>query len=184
MKTLKEYLTEAKKTYAVRVKIAGDLPESFDSKFKSLMSKYEMVGMKKLGTTPVQEHPHEFPRIKNSEVHIFDVEAMYPISFPQLEQVVSETFGLSQYNVKVKHPADTTEQETPEPTKEPKITDGEYKDDPAQGSAPSYGDKFNMSLFKELMKSRTESERPSTGTGKVVDMGKDHSVSPIVPNKK
>ena len=30
MKTLKEYLTEAKKTYAVRVKIAGDLPESFD----------------------------------------------------------------------------------------------------------------------------------------------------------
>ena len=184
MKTFKEYLTESKKTYAVRVKIAVDLPESFDSKIKSLMSKYEMTGMKKIGTTPVQEHPHEFPRIKNSEVHIFDVEAMYPMSFPQIEQVVSETFGISQYNVKVKHPADTTEEVMPEPSKEPKLDDSEYKDDPAKGVAPAVGDEFNMSLFKELMKSRTESERPSTGAGKVVEMGKGNDTSPIVPNKK
>ena len=67
---------------------------------------------------------------------------------------------------------------------EPKLDDSEYKDDPAKGVAPAVGDEFNMSLFKELMKSRTESERPSTGAGKVVEMGKGNDTSPIVPNKK
>ena len=32
MKTFKEYLAEAVKTYQARIKIAGELPENFDSK--------------------------------------------------------------------------------------------------------------------------------------------------------
>jgi hypothetical protein len=186
MKTLKDYLTESKKTYAVRVKIAGDLPESFDSKFKTMMSKYEVVSMKKTATTPIQEHPHEFPRIKNKEVHIYDVESAYPISFPQLEQVVSEAFGIAQDHIRVKHPADTTEEPAPEPTKEPRLMDADYNDDPAKGVEPTFGDKYNMSLFKELMSDRKESER-ETGTkttDKIVDMGEGNNASPIVPNKK
>jgi len=43
-----------------------------------------------------------------------------------------------------------------------------------------------MSLFKELMSDRKESER-ETGTkttDKIVDMGEGNNASPIVPNKK
>ena len=36
MKTFKEYLAEAVKTYQARIKIAGELPENFESKLKIL----------------------------------------------------------------------------------------------------------------------------------------------------
>ena len=111
MKTFKEYLAESTKTYAVRVKIAGDLPENFDKRLQDYMSKYETIEFKKVGTTPVQEHPHEFPRIKNQEVSIYDVEASYPISFQQLETTLADEFGISFHNLKVKHPNDPTEEQ-------------------------------------------------------------------------
>ena len=119
------------------------------------------------------------PNVKN-----FDHESSWIYFLSNILNMNCETFGISQYNVKVKHPADPTEEVMPEPSKEPKLDDSEYKDDPAKGVAPAVGDEFNMSLFKELMKSRTESERPSTGPGKVVEMGKGNDTSPIVPNKK
>ena len=170
MKTFKELLAESTKTYAVRVKIAGDLPEGFEAKFKDYMTKYETVEFKKVGSTPVQEHPHEFPRIKNKEVAIYDVETSYPISFPQLEGVLSEHFGLSLDHVKVKHPADVTEiMPDDEGEYESKLMDTEFKDAPNLDQ-PLYGDEYNMSLFKELMKDRSE-QSATQDEGKVVSMG-------------
>ena len=47
MKTFRELLAESTKTYAVRVKIAGDLPEAFEKKLKDYMTKYEVVEFKR-----------------------------------------------------------------------------------------------------------------------------------------
>ena len=169
MKTFRELLAESTKTYAVRVKIAGDLPEAFEKKFKDYMTKYEVVEFKKVGSTPVQEHPHEFPRIKNKEVAIFDVETSYPMSFPQLEGVLAEQFGLSLDHVKVKHPADVTEiMPDDEGEYESKLMDNEYKDYPK--TEPTFGDEYNMSLFKELMKDRSE-QSATQEAGKLISMG-------------
>jgi len=169
MKTFRELLAESTKTYAVRVKIAGDLPEAFEKKFKDYMTKYEVVEFKKVGSTPVQEHPHEFPRIKNKEVAIFDVETSYPISFPQLEGVLAEHFGVSADHIRVKHPADVTEiMPDDEGEYESKLMDGEYKDSPK--TEPTFGDEYNMSLFKELMKDRSE-QSATQEAGKLVSMG-------------
>ena len=169
MKTFRELLAESTKTYAVRVKIAGDLPEAFEKKFKDYMTKYEVVEFKKVGSTPVQEHPHEFPRIKNKEVAIFDVETSYPMSFPQLEGVLAEQFGLSLDHVKVKHPADVTEiMPDDEGEYESKLMDNEYKDSPK--TEPTFGDEYNMSLFKELMKDRSE-QSATQEAGKLISMG-------------
>ena len=68
MKTFKEFLLEANKTYAIRIKVAGDLPENFEANLKDCMGKYESISVKKVGATPIQEHPQEFPRLKNKEV--------------------------------------------------------------------------------------------------------------------
>ena len=184
MKTFKEFLAESHKTYMARVKVAGELPKSFESKLKEMMVKYDTVSFKKVGSTPIQEHPHEFPRLKNQEVAIFDIEAHYPMSHQMLEQLISETFGIPQDHVKVKHPADPTEtDEQPEGEYKSKLEDSEYKDDTSI-SKPMYGDEYNMSLFKELMKSRKDSDREDVqGEGKVVDMGADDKVVPV-PNKK
>jgi len=182
MKTFKEFLAESTKTYQARVKIAGDLPQGFESKLKDMFKKYETVSFKKVGSTPVQEHPHEFPRLKNQEVSIFDIEANYPMSFQMLEQSLADAFGLSQDYIKVKHPADPTE-ETVEPNHDSKLADTEYKDDTAINK-PLYGDAYNMSLMKELMNARKDSDRSDVqGKGKTVDMGKEDTASPV-PNKK
>lgn len=187
MKTFKEFLAESTKTYQARVKVAGDLPEGFESKLKDLLKKYETVSFKKVGSTPVQEHPHEFPRLKNQEVTIFDIESQYPMSFQMLEQTLAETFGLSQYNIKVKHPADPTETDVASDQEyNTKLsTDPEYKDDTAINK-PLYGDAYNMSLMKELMNARKDSGRDDVkgwGDGKVIDMGKEDTATPV-PNKK
>lgn len=185
MKTFKEFLTESIKTYAVRIKVAGELPESFETKLKTMMGKYEVSSFKKVATTPIQEHPHEFPRLKNEEVHIFDVESMYPMIFPQLEQLISEMFGMSPSYIKVKHPADPTETEPKEETEYvSKLSDNEYKDDTSI-EKPLFGDEYNMSLFKEIMDARKTNDREGTqGDGKIIDMGAGDTKSPIVPNKK
>jgi hypothetical protein len=167
MKTFKEYLAEAVKTYQARIKIAGELPENFESKLKNYMTKYETINFKKTTSTPVQEHPHEFPRLKNVEVSIFDVETGYPVGYQQLESVLKDEFGIAGDHIRVKHPTDPTEIKPEEKEYEPKLTDAEYKDDTA-GDEPLFGDEYNMSMFKELMKSRKE-EETHQGEGKIVE---------------
>ena len=122
-----------------------------------------------MASTPIQEHPHEFPRLKNMEVTIFDVDAEYPIGFQQLEEVLTAQFGISPDHLRVKHPNDQTELTTDEDGEyEPKLTDAEYKDAPST-EEPLYGDEYNMSLFQELMKERKK-EETSEGDGKTVEM--------------
>ncbi len=48
MKTFKEYLAEAVKTYQARIKVAGELPENFEAQLKNYMTKYETIEFKKL----------------------------------------------------------------------------------------------------------------------------------------
>ena len=169
MKTFKQYLAEAVKTYQARIKIAGDLPEKFESKLKTYMDKYESISFKKTASTPVQEHPHEFPRLKNVEVTIFDVETAYPVSYQQLESVLKDEFGIVGDHIRVKHPTDPTEETFDDKEYDTKLsTEPEYKDDTASDK-PLYGDEYNMTMFKELMRTRKE-EESHEGDGKVVEM--------------
>ena len=48
MKSFKEYLTESKKTYDFRIKIAGDLPEGADKMMKTALEKFGVEAHKKL----------------------------------------------------------------------------------------------------------------------------------------
>lgn len=180
MKTFTEYLAESTKTYDVRIKIAEYGIEA--NELKKLLDKYQIVSFKKTTTTPVQEHPHEFPRLKNKEVSIYDATVAYPVSFAQLEQSLSEILSIPQDHIKVKHPADPTE-ETVEPNYDSKLMDTEYKDDTAINK-PLYGDAYNMSLMKELMNARKDSDRSDVqGDGKTVDMGEEDKSTPV-PNSK
>ena len=45
MKKFAEYLTESKKTYKFKVRVAGDLPEGFEDRLESSMTKYDIVGI-------------------------------------------------------------------------------------------------------------------------------------------
>ena len=171
MKTFKEYLAEAVKTYMARIKIAGELPENFEANLKNYMTKYETLNFKKTASTPVQEHPHEFTRLKNVEVNIYDVETAYPVGYQQLESVLKDEFGIAGDHIRVKHPTDPTEIKPEEKEYEPKLTDAEYKDDTAEDK-PLFGDEYNMTMFKELMADRKKDETHE-GDGNVVEPKED-----------
>ena len=67
MKTFKEYLAEAVKTYQARIKIAGELPENFESKLKILGIKITREFNKKTLTNKefkTSSDPADIPRYK------------------------------------------------------------------------------------------------------------------------
>ena len=68
MKTYTQYLSEAKKTYSFKVKVAGDLPESFADDLKARLDNRGIMQFEQMKTTPVTEVPHDFPTLKNMEV--------------------------------------------------------------------------------------------------------------------
>jgi hypothetical protein len=74
MKSFTEYLTESKKTYEFKIKVAGDLSEGFSTELKSAMEKFAVVKLSNGKRTPIQEVPLDFPNLKNSHVTVFDLE--------------------------------------------------------------------------------------------------------------
>ena len=84
MKTFKEYLAEGKKSYSFKIKVAGDLPEDFQSNLKTSLERCKVMKMEKLSTTPIQALPMDFPTMKNCEVHVFEVACEYPITGPEI----------------------------------------------------------------------------------------------------
>ncbi len=47
MKSFTEYLTESKKTYEFKIKVAGDLSEDFSSDLNTAMEKFSVVKLGK-----------------------------------------------------------------------------------------------------------------------------------------
>jgi hypothetical protein len=78
MKNFKEYLSESKKQYPFKIKVAGEFSKEQEKTLESLLGRYAVVKFKKSTTTPVQELPLDFPQVKNCEVHIYEVTLDYP----------------------------------------------------------------------------------------------------------
>ena len=84
MKTLKEYIAESKKVYSFKIKVAGDLPESFQENLKQSLERCKVIKLEKIKSTPIQALPLDFPTMKNVEVHMFEVMCEYPITAPEI----------------------------------------------------------------------------------------------------
>jgi hypothetical protein len=102
MKSFKEYLTESKKTYEFKVKIAGNIPKDFATNLKTALGQFQVEGIKNAKRTPIQESPVDFPNAKFSEVTVFDVVLKYPCNSPTVAGVISEKLGINSKNVVVK----------------------------------------------------------------------------------
>jgi hypothetical protein len=102
MKSFTEYLTESKKTYAFKLKFAGDLEEGFSDKLKSAMDRFAVVKLSSGKRTPVQEVPLDFPGLKNTNVTVFEVEVHYPTTPQVLEAYLSQVCCVTPSTVKVR----------------------------------------------------------------------------------
>ena len=110
MKSFKEYLSESKKTYNFKVKVAGDFTTEQESKMKTLLDRYEVSSFKKATKTPVQQLPLDFPQIQNCEVSIFEIALDYPSTQFELTEYLAHNLGIVKNRIVVKSPNEPSEE--------------------------------------------------------------------------
>lgn len=152
MKSFKDYLTESKKQYDFRIKIAGDMTTEDESTLKSGLDKYAVTAFKKVGKTPIQKLPLDFPQVKNCEVNIYEVTLDYPTTQFELTEYISQHCGINRSHLAVKRPGEPSEeyQEPAEVRKGALLDDADYKESPNAKFEDFYGDKYNSGFVKEL----------------------------------
>ena len=182
MSTLKHYLNESAKEYDFRIKIAGDVADDFTTRMETALQKYDVKKLSAGKKTPIQEHPLDFPQLKNISVNIFDLTTNYPVSAHALKEYIADYMRVSPAMVVVKKPGEPSEEYQADMNKT-----SEYKNmlnTIEMGSAGDvkpeemFGDKANMSLLKELLKDRDERYKIEKGTDSKVQKTQEKEDKP------
>lgn len=190
MKTFKNYLQESTsaKKYDFRVKVAGDFTSEQESKLQTMLARYQVETFKKIGTTPIQELPLDFPQVKNCEVSIYEVSLNYPTTQQELTEYLSTGLEVSRQKLVVRRPGEPTEEYQhieANPRTGALLDDPNYKEAGDPKFEDYYGDKYNSGFVKELndllklqRKARGE-EIPTEGAAKYNTDTPAHTESPI-----
>jgi len=171
MKTFREYLSESKKIYSFKVKVAGDIPEDFEKNLKERLEKHKVITFEKMKTTPVQKTPLDFPELVNKEVTTYDVVLEYPVTSPEISNDIRD-MGVEESCYRVRGSGEPSEadqlQIDAEPSGESVLIDNEYKDGVDAKHKDYFGDEFNKSFLKDLSKASKERDKePGKGEYKL-----------------
>ena len=158
MKSFKEYLTESKKVYEFKVKIAGDV-ENASETIKSALSMYKVESCSAGKRTPIQESPVDFPEHNNVNVTMYDVTTAYPANSAQVRAAIAQALKITETCVKVRTPAEEAECELNHQHDEKSGEALLEKDYPAENNQNMVGNNRTMELLKELSKVRHELEQ-------------------------
>ena len=155
MKTFKEHLSESKKQYDFRVKIAGTVTTEQESAMKTLLGRFtdsETLGSMKTSKTPIQAVPLDFPQAKNCEVHIYEFSLDYPTTQQELTEYLATELGIGKQSLVVRKPGEPSEeyQQVTEPREGALLDDPDYKEAGSPKFEDYYGDKYNTGFVKEL----------------------------------
>jgi len=155
MKTFKEYLTESKKTYDFRIKIAGDMTSEKEDTMKRLLGRFtneNTLQSFKKSKTPIQAVPLDFPQVKNCEVNIYEVTLDFPTTQYELTEYLATELGIGKSHLVVRRPGEPSEEyQTPAPERTGALLDDpDYKEAGNANFEDFYGDKYNSGFVKEL----------------------------------
>ena len=109
MKSFKEYLTEGKKIYEFKVKIAHDCPKDTVAKLKAALGEFHVTSVSAGKSVPIQERHSEFPEHRNIAMTVFDITTDYPATNKQIQDKIAAVLNLSHASVKVKNLAEEAE---------------------------------------------------------------------------
>ena len=164
MSTFKDYLTESAKSYDYKVKVAGTIADDFASRMETALQKFELAKMSAGKKTPIMTLPLDFPQLSNESVTIFDVTTNYPVAVNTLKEYLSDYMNINASLIVVRKPGEPTEEYQADmqigqkSEYANKLLDIEMKDAPKVKAEDFYGDKYNMGLLKELMKSKADNK--------------------------
>jgi hypothetical protein len=160
MKSLKEFITESKKTYSFRIKVAGDIPESFEEKLHASLQRYGCQGVKKVGSSPIQKQVKDFPDLENTEVTVFENTCDYPVTPQEISVAIKNNLAMEYSHFRVRNVNDPYEAQESSATDEPSgksvLNDPNYKDVEKVNAKDYFGDDFNKSFLKDLTKASKE----------------------------
>ena len=164
MSTFKDYLTESTKSYDYKVKVAGDISDDFASRMETALQKFEVAKLSAGKKTPIMTLPLDFPQLSNESVTIFDVTTNYPVAVNTLKEYLADYMNINASLIVVRKPGEPTEEYQADmqigqkSEYANKLLDIEMKDAPKVKAEDFYGDKYNMGLLKELMKTKAETK--------------------------
>ena len=163
MKSFTEYLTESKKVYEFKIKVAGECPKDCASQVKKALAQYKVEKCSAGKSTPIQETQEEFPGLQNVGLTVMDVTTSYPANSLQVRSAIAEALGLNERNVIVRTAAEQAEYmiNHMNDTKSGKAMLG--ADYEASNNQDKVGEKHLMSFLKDLSKSHNAGEAV-TGT--------------------
>lgn len=155
MSTFKHYLTESKKQYPFRVKIAGEFTSEQETHMKRALGRFtvsDTLESLKKSQTPIQALPLDFPQLRNCEVNIFEVTLDYPTTQQELTEYLSAELGISKQKLVVRRPGEPSEEyQTPTEKRDTALLDDpNYKEGGNAQFEDYYGDKYNSGFVKEL----------------------------------
>lgn len=158
MKNFKEYLIESQKTYSFKVKVAGELPEKFTETIKNKLGKYGCSKFEQVGSTPIQPTAMDFPNLSNVEVTVFEMECAYPVTSPQILEIIKNSTPVCETHLRVRNLRESDlfdmDLETSQADEKAKalLDDDQYKEAPKVKSKDYFGSEFNKSFLKGLQK--------------------------------
>ena len=162
MSTFTQYLAESSKSYDYKVKVAGDISDDFASRMETALAKFEVAKMSAGKKTPIMTMPLDFPALSNESVTIFDITTNYPVTTNVMKEYLSDYMNINASMIVVRKPGEPTEQYQDEMAVAGKseyankLMDIEMKDSPEIKAEEFFGDKYNMGLLRELMKSKID----------------------------
>lgn len=155
MKTFKEYLTESKKVYSFKIKVAGEVPEKFEENLKTRLGRCNVMTFEKQSTTPIQTLPIDFPGLKNCEVSIYEMICEYPVIAEEIKHEM-EAMEMCPSHFRVKNSADPTEeyQATMNELQSDSalLTDDKYKESGKVKQKDYFGPDYNKGFLQDLAK--------------------------------
>jgi len=162
MKSFKQYLTENKKVYSFKVKVAGEIPEGFLDGLKNTLDRYEIVNLQEVNKTPIQKLPMDFPEMENAEVTTFEIITEYPITAPELEKQVV-TLGVGANKMKIRGSGEPSEIrqiemeiEKEETETSALLNDAEYSEVSEIDHNDYFGEENKSSFLQDLAKAQQE----------------------------
>jgi hypothetical protein len=102
MKSFKEYLTESKKVYEFKIKIAGDCPKDCAAKIKEALACYNVESCSAGKSSPITEKQVDFPKLENVGATIFDVVVTYPTTNAQIREAVAKKLKIAMAELRVR----------------------------------------------------------------------------------
>lgn len=162
MKRFIDYLTDSKKTYDFKVKIANDEGDRTKVKIESSLVQFDPESCKQSIRTPIQESHLDFPTHKNISVTVYDVCLRYPATTEQVRAKVAECLGLSHACVIVRTLSEDAETDLNHQhdsvSKDPIL--GKPYD--VESHQHCVGEEQKMALLKELNRTKHTGEKYSS----------------------